>query len=31
MDPSRAMFVGGTLFLVGVVLLATRRRSFLLR
>ena len=28
-DPSRAMLAGGTLLLVGVVLLATRRRSFL--
>ena len=28
-DPSRAMLAGGTLLLVGVVLLATRGRSFL--
>jgi hypothetical protein len=29
-DPSRAMLAGGTLFLVGLALLATRRRRFLL-
>ena len=31
LDPSRAMFAGGTLLLVGLVLLVSRRRSFLLR
>ena len=30
-DPPRAMMAGGTLLFIGIVLLATRRRSFLLR
>ena len=30
-DPSRAMFAGGMILLIGLVLLLSRRRSFLLR